>query len=236
MPVPTHTVRCTRHKKIATAVFEFALEKPKGFTFQAGQFVLFQVPLAGNPQDIQPRAFSIAASPEEGELLFVAKIKEGGRAGRWISEALRVGSAVSFQGPLGAFLLDAKTQKDCLFIATCTGVAPLRSQIVSALTRGDTRRMDLLFGVRSEENMFWKNDFEDLAKRHPNFHVHFALSQPSGAWTGLKGHIQDVLSQAVPDFARRSIYICGNTEMTKEVKALCLAAGTPKEEVHMEGY
>ncbi|TSC99703.1 MAG: phenol hydroxylase [Candidatus Peregrinibacteria bacterium Greene1014_49] len=101
MPVPSFTTTCLGNRIIARDVYEFLLQKPEGFSYKAGQFVLFDVPLMENPADIQTRAFSIASAPQEKELLFVAKMKEGGRASRWIAEALNAGSSVRLQGPFG---------------------------------------------------------------------------------------------------------------------------------------
>jgi len=237
MATPSYTARCTMHRKIAEGVFEFTLTKPEGFTFKAGQFVMFQFPLIDKPTDIQSRAFSIASAPEEEELLFVAKIKEGGRAGRWISEAMHEGSDVAFLGPLGNFLLDEKTDKDYLFLATCSGVAPLRSQIVHALKTGDKRKMDLVFGVHAEANIFWQKEFTALAKEYPNLSVFVPLSQPSPSWKGLTGHVQDVIPQVVKDVSQRSVYICGNPAMVKEVKEIAFSKwGIMKENWHSEDY
>src|SRR5687768_9109491 len=101
MPVITYTVGCLRNDVIADGVYEFELEKPAGFSFKPGQFVLFDVALVEKPDDIQTRAFSIASAPSEDTLLFVAKMIPGGRASRWIEELLRRGSVVSMKGPFG---------------------------------------------------------------------------------------------------------------------------------------
>jgi len=261
MPLPTLSVRCTGHRKIAQDVFEFTLAKPEGFSFQAGQFVMFQVPLVDKVSDVQGRAFSIASAPSEPELLFVAKIKQGGRAGKWISEMLKEGDEVKLQGPLGKFTLAPypnavsgaglapfpnavsgaglapSGERKLLFLATCSGVAPLRSHIVEALRHGDTRAMDLLFCVRSEENLFWAKELSEIAKGHANVHVHISLSRPSAGWKGLTGHVQDVASQVIPDLSERSIYVCGGPEMVKSVRAKAMDEWKiPKERIHSEDY
>lgn len=253
MPLPTFSARCITHRKIAHEIFEFTLEKPQGFSFRAGQFVMFQVPLFDNPSDVQSRAFSIASAPSEPELLFVAKIKEGGRAGRWISEMLRAGDAVTWQGPLGIFTLAPhptlslpkgsgagvapQGEQKLLFLATCSGVAPLRSQIVEALHAGDTRVMDLVFCVRNEEGVFWQQSFEDLQREYPNVHVHLTLSKPSVEWRGLAGRAQDTAARVISDLAERSIYVCGGPEMVKAVKEKALTEWKiPKERIHAEDY
>ncbi|MBI3619465.1 hypothetical protein HY213_05540, partial [Candidatus Peregrinibacteria bacterium] len=59
MPLPVHTIRCLSLRVIAPDVYEVVFTKPEGFSFRAGQFVLFDVPLIENRDDIQTRAFSI---------------------------------------------------------------------------------------------------------------------------------------------------------------------------------
>lgn len=237
MPTPTFTARCVVHRKIAHDMYEFTLAKPEGFSFQAGQFVMFQVPLVDNPSDVQGRAFSIASAPSEPELLFVARIKPGGRAGRWISEMLKEGDDVRFQGPLGKFTLAASGEPKLLFLATSSGVAPFRSQLVEALHQSDTRAMDLLFCVRSEEDVFWAKELSGMTAGHPNVHIHVSLSRPGAGWKGLIGHVQDVASTVISDLSERSIYVCGGPEMVKEVRAKAEEEWKiPKERIHSEDY
>ena len=237
MPVITYSTTCLRNERIAPDIWEFTLQKPEGFTFKPGQFVLFDVALIENPSDVQTRAFSIASTPNEQELLFVAKMLKGGRASRWIEEVLRPGVTVSMKGPFGRFLLDRETQNEYLFIATSTGNAPFRSQILSVLSEGDTRRIDFVFGVRTEADLFWVTYFEDASKKYPNFFLHVALSQPSPAWTGHKGRVQTLVPQITKDFSRKTVYVCGSPDMTKELKERAMHQwGVDKKNLHVEGY
>lgn len=237
MPIPTHTVTCTHKALIARDIYELRFTKPAGFSFKPGQFVLFRLPLIDKPDDVQTRAFSIASSPDEAELLFAMKMKEGGRASRWIEEVVEVGKAADMQGPFGFFTLNSQSPKEYLFVATSTGIAPFRSQAISVLAAGEKRRIDLIFGVRSEEDLFWKEEMESLTKKYENFFLHLALSQPSDAWTGHKGRVQTLAPLIAPDFSRKNIYVCGSPEMTKDLKEICLNMwSVPKEDIHIEGY
>jgi len=237
MPVPSYHIRCLYNRVIAKDIYEFAFEKPEGFSFKAGQFVLFDVAHKDNPADIQTRAFSIASSPHEKELLFVAKMKEGGRASIWIADVLKEGMEARIQGPFGNFKLDTETDKEYVFIATSTGVAPFRSQILEALDRGDTRRMDLVYGVRTQEDLFWREQFHELAQKYENVFTHIALTGPTEDWSGHKGRVQTLVPLIVQDFSRKSVYVCGSPDMTKELKQICLEQwGMEKKDLHVEGY
>lgn len=237
MPVPEYEITCTKNVKIAEGVYEFRLNRPSELKFDAGQFVLFYISLQENPDDVQTRAFSIASSPNEDELIFVAKMIDGGRASRWISESLKEGDMVRTQGPFGRFLLNTESPKDYLFVCTSSGIAPFRSQILTALDSGDTRKMDLVFGARHEEDLFWQEDLDELCTKYPNLNVHYVLSQPKENWEGKSGHVQDIIPDFAGDLSNRLVYVCGNPAMTDELKNLCLEEwGVSKEDLHVEGY
>lgn len=237
MVTPSYNITCLRNKRIARDIYEIVFTKPEGFSFLPGQFLLLDTPLVENPDDIQTRAYSIASSPDEDTLLFAIKMVENGRASRWIQEVLTEGTVATMKGPFGFFTLKPEITKDFVMIATSTGVAPFRSQLMHALSSGDTRRMDLVFGVRSEEDLFWTESFESLAKLYDNFYLHLALSNPSEEWKGHKGRVQTLVPQIVTDFSQKHVYVCGNPDMTKEVKSLCLEQwGIDKKDLHVEGY
>jgi len=236
MPTPRHTITCTTKKLIAPNVYELKFTKPHVMTFQAGQFLLFDVPLVGNPTDLQPRAYSVASAPGEADLLFCIKLKEGGRASTWIVEQVEKGTEVSVQGPLGLFTV-RENEHDLFFVATGAGVAPFRSQIKHALETGDRRPMHLVFGVRNEEDFFWIHELKELADQYANFSLHCTLSGPSEQWKGLKGRVQAVLPAILKEREKSSLYICGAPEMVNDVKKFSLEKlGVPKAHVHAEGY
>ena len=81
------------------------------------------------------------------------------------------------------------------------------------------------------------DEFEEMAKKHSNFQFHVILSKPPSGWSGHTGHVQDIITEVVPDVAKRSVYICGNPGMTKEVKKLCLEDwDMEKKQVKVEEY
>lgn len=238
MPVPTYTVSRFSKTLVARDVYELRFPKPDGFSFKPGQFILFDVPHPDNPGDIQARAYSIASLPDDPEILLCIKLIDGGRMSRFLVERLKEGETqLTMKGPFGNFVLQPGTSKEYLFVCTGAGIAPFRSQILESLRAGETRRMDLIFGVRSGEDLFWVDQLEAIAKAHPNFFLHVALSAPTGDWTGHRGRVQTLVPLIVPDLSGKIIYVCGNPDMTKEMKELCLTKwGVEKKDLHVEGF
>lgn len=240
MPTPSYITTCAKNEKLCHDVHEIKLKMPKGqeFVYQAGQFVLFDVPLIEAPNDIQPRAYSIASPPcEQNELTFVLRYKEKGRASRWIEKMLKIGDPVRIQGPLGNFTLDEETQKDYVFIGTGTGIAPFRSHLLYALEeKYSTRPMYLFFGVRHREDLFWVKELDRIAAKHKNVKIYISLSKPDEHWRGLQGRVTDIMPTVIMDFSSVNAYVCGNPVMVKHVKAWLMENGVPKEDLHQEGF
>ena len=236
MVTPSYEIRCTEKTLLAPNVYELVFEKPKGFMFKAGQFVLVDVPLISDPTDIQPRAYSLASTPEERDLLFVVKLKEGGRCSEWLEQKIEVGTVSTVKGPFGFFTL-RQNMNDCIFVATGAGIAPFRGHIIEALGMSDPRTMHLFFGVREESDLFWTETFRQLEVKHPNFHFHLCLSGTDEEWRGNKGRVQQFIPSVIRDPNATDLYACGAPEMVSDIKKLALDTWKlPKAQVHGEGY
>ena len=237
MPIPRHDIVCTEKKLIAKDTYQLRFTRPEQWSFKAGQFVLLDVPLVENPADIQTRAYSIGSEPDEADILLAVKLKAGGRSSTWVEKTLAEGMHATMQGPFGNFVLPATSHKPYLFLATGAGVAPFRAQIRELLRRDEPHAIDLVFGVRTEDELFWTEEFEALAKTHERLSLHVTLTRPHDGWTGHRGRVQALAPLVAPDLAQRIVYACGNPDMTKEVKPLALEHwGVPKQDLHVEGF
>lgn len=236
MPTPSYTTTVTEKKLLAPAVYEFRCKKPEGLAFKAGQFVLIQTPLLSDPNDIQPRAYSIASAPEEDELLFVVKLKLGGRFSNFLEKKIDVGTELTLQGPFGVFTLRESTN-DIILVATGSGIAPFRSQLISALRKNDPRTIHLLFGVRYEEDLYWVEEFKTLETEYGNLHVHLCLSGENPTWKGKRGRVTEHIDACIKNPQTTDLYVCGSPEMVKDIKSRAIdMLKLPKANVHGEGY
>lgn len=237
MPTPSFHTTCTRNDVIAEGIHELEFAKPEGLTFEPGQFLLIDAPLIDNPEDIQPRAYSIASSPKDDHLLLVIKLLEGGRASTWVEKKLAPGDEVRLQCPFGKFMLNRETQKDYVLMCTSTGIAPFRSQLRSFLEEETTRKIDLFFGLLHERELFWKQELDAFTSQYEHFSYYLEASDPGPSWNGFTGFVQEHATEVIDDFTNKQIYLCGSPLMTKAVKQVATEQwGVPKEDVHMEGF
>lgn len=175
------------------------------------------------------RQYSFCSDPKQThEVSFVVDTTPGGPGSRFFQEK-RVGEEVQFLAPLGLFVLHKTTQKT-LFVATGTGIAPIRSMILAGVA---TTPMTLYWGLRHEEDVYWDREFTNLAARYPTFHYHLVLSQPTPTWKGMTGHVTEFvkLYPGLPDI---TAYLCGNNHMVAEVTQLLVELQVPPEAIYTE--
>lgn len=98
--------------------------------------------------------------------------------------SLKPGDKVTISGPFGEFFAK-DTDAEMVFIGGGAGMAPMRSHIFDQLKRlGSKRKISFWYGARSLREMFYDDEFEQLARDNPNFTFHVALSNPQPEVTG----------------------------------------------------
>ena len=212
--------------------FHLKLLEPSGLEFKAGQFVIVNVPADGT---LVKRAYSIASPPHEPTAIELCiQHVEGGIASTYFWK-LKAGDPISISGPHGNFLLKDPVAYDPVFVATGTGVAPLRSMIKHLIRRNVTRSMWLLFGTRYEHALLYESEFRSLAGLRSNFHYVPTVSRPK-EWRGETGHVQETFRRRITDFSTIEVYLCGWTEVIRAVCKDLEGVGVPREKLHYEEW
>lgn len=213
-------------------VLTLRLVDPPVLRFEAGQFVSFHLDRPGARHPLT-RVYSVASPPgrdTEIELLF--NLVPRGPGSTYLF-GLRKGDRVRFKGPAGTFVLHEPLDRDLLFVATGTGIAPLRSMIHAAVAKTN-RTIRLIWGVRGEEDQYYQEELAALAREYPNFSWVMTLSRPSAAWEGRIGYVQKIVREEVTSVDRLAVYVCGGSAMIEDVVAIVRSVGVCP--IHREQY
>lgn len=212
---------------------EMVLVEPKDLSFKAGQFISFEVPKKGFPLPAV-RPYSIVSPPSQRDrLTLVLNLVPGGPGSTYLF-SLREGDRTNFKGPAGSFYLKDDATRNFLFVATGTGIAPIRSMIEAQLERGTPQAVTLFWGLRSQRDLYYQNEFEALARKFPQFSFITTLSRPEAGWTGATGRVTSLVKNKVSSVKNVAVYLCGNSGMIQEVTALIQACGLCP--IHKEKY
>jgi len=226
MGIQTYTASVSRITDLTHDVreLELVLVEPKDLLFKPGQFISFELPKEGFPAPVV-RPYSIASPPaQQGEVTLVFNLVIGGPGSTYL-HALKVGDRTTFKGPAGSFYLKDDGTRDLLFVATGTGIAPIRSMILTQLERGTSQSVTLFWGLRSQRDLYYQEDFRVLAEQYPRFSFVTTLSKPEVGWTGATGRVTGLVQDRITSVRNLAAYLCGNGAMIREVTALVKAQG-----------
>lgn len=155
---------------------------------------------------------------------------------------LKPGDKVTISGPYGEFFAK-DTQAEMVFIGGGAGMAPMRSHIFDQLKRiHSKRKMSFWYGARSKREMFYQNDFDELASENDNFTWNVALSDPlpEDEWKGYTGFIHQVLydnylkDHEAPEDCE--FYICGPPMMNTAVINMLKNLGVEDENIMLDDF
>lgn len=177
--------------------------------FQAGQYINIEVPTLGIS-----RPFSLAHAPaQEGrEIELNVRIVAGGAGTTFLTQQLQVGQRVKISGPYGRFFVRKSAQMPTLFMAGGSGLSSPRSMILDLLAQGSELPITLVYGQRNRAELYYHDEFTQLAAQHPNFTYVPALShEPEGSdWDGFRGFVHDAAKAHFEnDFRDHKAYLCG---------------------------
>ncbi len=197
------------------------------------------------------RAYSLANPPsEKGVLKFTIRIatpppnqpEAPPGVGSSYIFSLKAGDRLSLSGPYGDFFVKDTSREMC-FVGGGAGMAPMRSHILhQLLTENTTRILTFWYGARSRQEMFYDEEFSDLAARFDNFAYHVALSepQPEDQWEGLTGFIHQCLYDHYlahhEDPTEIEYYLCGPPMMLKAIQNMLDSLGVEPEMIAFDDF
>ncbi len=208
-----------------------------------------------NPEPVF-RAYSMANEPAENDIIMLNIRIATPPWDRKTNSFIRVnpgicssyifsrkpGDKVTISGPYGEFFIK-ETQREMMFIGGGAGMAPMRSHIFHLFkTNRSTRKASFWYGGRSLRELFYVDEFEQIARDNPSFTFTVALSepQPEDRWTGPVGFIHQVIIENYlknhPEPEEIEYYLCGPPLMNEAVLKMLDDFGVPEEMIAFDDF
>lgn len=205
--------------------------------FRPGQFITLDLPIHEKRQK-RWRSYSIANSPnDEGLLELVIVLLEDGAGTTYLFEQAKVGTEISYKGPLGVFTLPKELPQELVFLCTGTGIAPFRSMLQHIIAEGSHfPPAHLIFGTRYATGILYREEWEKMAQEKEQFTFSAALSREDHPYFP-KGYIHSIYHQEYKEVnPDRHFYICGWSQMVDEAVANLKSLGYEERQIHFELY
>ncbi len=228
MALSQYTVAVIQKIQLTHNVIELRFEKPTDFEYVAGQFI--QV-LFTREEKNYVRSYSLSSIPTDDFLECCIKVLPGGVGSNYLND-LNIGDRITIRGPVGNFTTKHATTNPLFCVATGVGIAPIMSIISHELrSTNNTRPVHILFGVRSETDIFWLERLETMKRDYPHFSYTLTLSQPSTTWDATTGRVTNHLSTIN---AEQHFFVCGSLEMVKDVRQTLQEQRVAPQHIHVE--
>jgi CDP-4-dehydro-6-deoxyglucose reductase, E3 len=204
------------------------LPAAESFHFEPGQYI--DILLSGGRR----RSFSIASPPHDSRLLELhIRRVEGGEFTEGLFAEQARNTLLSIEGPLGRFVYrpaavdpadgaleggGTAAGAPMLLVGGGTGLAPLKSILRHVIENHLPRDLLLYWGVRSERDLYYHRELEELAARAPNFRYRAVLSEPGPNWTGRRGWVHEAVLADLGRLDAMDIYASGPPAMIAAVR------------------
>ncbi len=220
-------------------------------TFQAGQFLTFLVPVAGQDEP-EMRCYSLSHSPTQtGQYRVTVKRLDAphnaptgtppGQGSSYFHNQLQTGAVVEALAPAGSFCLDQDSNRPIIFLAGGVGITPLLSMLYWLIASRSKREIWFFYGARNRGEHIMYETLKRLAAQIPNVRLVVAYSEPTPSCReNVDYHVEGNLTAELlkPLLRARDceIYLCGPNMMMTSLRRDLEALGVPGDDIRFESF
>jgi CDP-4-dehydro-6-deoxyglucose reductase len=232
LPSPqTYPCRISSIENLAPDVIRVLLRLPPSvdFSFIPGQYA----DIIG-PKGIR-RSYSIANGNFNDKTveLHIRAVDGGELSEYWFKKA-KINDLLRINGPLGTFFLRDSSNQNIIFLATGTGIAPVKS-ILESLPylelKSQPKSVSVFWGGRVQQDLYF-----DLTSVHGKYQFIPVLSRAPDDWLGARGYVQNKLLTIFSDLSNTTVYACGSDAMIHSAKKLLVEAGLPVKRFYSDAF
>ena len=218
----------------------FTLEVPTGGNFKAGQH--YDVRLTAPDGYQAQRSYSLASSPGKTNLIEMAiELIDDGEVSSYFHDSVEPGEMIEVRGPIGGhFTWEPSHTKSSIFVAGGSGSAPIISMLRHRFTVKNNAPALLLFSVRTEDDILYREELERMSDNDPSLHVVTTITRgTSKDWIGNTRRIdQGMIDSALVNTGVKpeSAYVCGGSGFVESIADILLDTGLDFKQIHIERF
>lgn len=235
IPVEDFVGTVTRIDNLTPTIKGVFIKLDRPMAFQAGQYTNLQISsLPG-----ESRAFSIANTPCSDVLELNIRRVPGGAGTAWVHDTLAPGDKITLSGPYGRFFVRKSANSPSLFLAGGSGLSSPRSMILDLLAEGSQQPIALIYGARSQAELYYHEEFVALTRAYENFSYVPVLSDEdqTSDWQGARGYVHEAAKDAFDnDFRGYKAYLCGPPVMIEACIATLMQGRLFERDIYTEKF
>lgn len=217
IPLKTFDGKIVGFEKLTHDIRGVQIELDAPIKFWAGQYVDITVRTEAGEEIT--RSFSMANPPSEAEKLqFIIKKYPDGRFSTQLDDGgIKVGAAVSIEGPYGMCFRREERQGPVILIGAGSGMSPVLSIMHDQIASGEGRPIKFFYGARTQNDLFKLDELKAITDAHDvEFIPVLSHADDDADWQGERGFVHEAVDRwlkANDLEGEGDIYACGPPPM-----------------------
>ncbi|MEJ2229477.1 MAG: 2Fe-2S iron-sulfur cluster-binding protein, partial [Alphaproteobacteria bacterium] len=210
--------------------------------YRPGQFLTFNldIPSAEGANAQVIRCYTLSDAPAKDAYRISVKREADGTSSNYLHNHIGVGDVLQVRAPSGHFHLD-DGQDPVVLIGGGIGITPMLSMLNWALANQPKREIWLFYGVRNGTEAIMLAHLEEMAAKHPNFHLRICYSAPmaddmNGQAIRIRGRVDITLLRVQLPLKPFHFYICGPSAMLESLVPDLEDWGVPPAHIYFEAF
>ena len=141
-----------------------------------------------------------------------------------------VNDLLRLEGPLGTFSYREDNSENLVFIATGTGIAPIKAMLESFEASRVKAKVFVIWGARFEKDLFFELAIPSLPY---SFIPVLSREDREGYFSG---YVQDVVLDLGLDLKKTTVYACGSEVMIRGASELLIDSGLPSGRFYSDAF
>jgi ferredoxin-NADP reductase len=213
----------------------FIVTEGRKLTARPGQFLTFSFLFDGKKVI---RSYSICSSPaRSGYIEITTKRVRQGCASVFLNDRASVGMTVEANGPFGRFCFDENKHRNVVLLAAGSGITPMMAMLRQMDDLCLETNATLLYCVRTQSDILFHSELQQLQSRLKDFRHHVLLSQPHAEWPGPRGHVSaEFIQGTVRNIASQDFFICGPSSFMDASRTILIGLGVSPGRIMQESF
>ncbi len=223
-------------RQIGPASVELTFQPSRPVRFAPGQYMELTIPHRKADFRGTRRYFSISSAPGgDGPITFAITVPPTGSSFKRALLGLAPGAIVHGTSVGGDFTLPRDASTPLLLVAGGIGITPFASQLAHVIASGERRDVVVAYTMSSAGELPYRDLLERSGARVVLYAPEVPSSLPEGWMYGGSGRVTgERLAEAVPDLARRRVYVSGPPALVTDLRSALRSQGVRR--VHSDYF
>lgn len=231
-PIERYQTKVKSLDKLADQVYRMRLDK--SIVYRSGQYITLK------HSSGTTRSYSISSHPVLDDYIEChIRTYDDGKFSQLVRSEIDVGDSFELLGPYGNCVYEKEDKHKTMFLAALgTGLSPIYGVLRDALTQGHKGKIVVLIANASEDNAYFRDEFDALCKKYPSVEVHYSIQSGVSKDKAMlpKSDVYETAAELFPSLSDCLVFLCGSSSFVQKMRKSCFLRGASLGDIRVDEF